>query len=475
LYKTETGGTEVPKMDHKTFRELGYQVIDWIADYMENGYPGPVSPNTKPGELLAELPTHPPEQGEPGEAVLRDFHNLILPKVTHWNDPRFYGYFPCNHSGPGILGDLLSAGLGVNAMSWATCPAATELEIRTLEWLGHMINLPWPGCIQDTASTGSLCAVLSAREAAATINKSGFYKEKPLTVYASEHAHSSVLKGVWIAGIGGDYIRNVPGDEHFAMRTDVLEEMIKEDLARGYHPCLVVSTVGTTSSTAVDPVPAIAAICDRHKLWHHVDAALAGSAAILPEMSWLMDGVDKADSFTFNPHKWLFTNFDCSAYFCKDPMALKRALAIQPDYLKTGYDAAAENFRYWSIQLGRRFRALKLWFVLRAYGVEGLREKIRLHIKMAQWFAEQVKAEPGLELIAEPKLNTVCFRTSDDERTKALMKAINDSGEALLTHTVLDGRYVIRVSFGQTHARFEHAEELWRLVLSNFLADSTTP
>ena len=451
-------------MDHQSFRQLGYQIIDWIADYMEEGYDGPVSPNTKPGELLAQLPDHPPQNAEPGESILQDFHDQILPKVTHWNDPRFFGYFPCNHSGPGILGDLLSAGLGVNAMSWATCPAATELEIVTLRWLGEMIGLDWPGCIQDTASTSNLCALLSAREAAGDINQSGFYGQAPLTIYTSEHANSSVLKGVWIAGIGEQYLRRIPGDAQFAMRTDLLEDWICADIDKGYKPCLVISTVGTTSSTGIDPVPEIARLCRQYGLWHHVDAALAGSAAILPEMRWLMEGVDEADSFTFNPHKWLFTNFDCSAYFCRDPKALKKALSIQPDYLKTDYDAAAENFRDWSIQLGRRFRALKLWFVIRAYGVSGLQAKIRLHLQMTKWFAARVSDDQRLLLVAEPMLNTVCFRTRENEQTQALMARINESGEAVLTHTVLDGHTVIRVSFGQTHARMEHVEKLWSLV-----------
>jgi len=331
-------------MERETFRRLGHQIIDWIDGYMADGYPGPVSPVTaKPGDLLARLPEDPPLEAESGDAVLADFHEMILPGVTHWNDPRFYGYFPSNNSMPGTLGDLLASGLNVNCMSWATSPAGTELEIRMLAWLGKMIGLPWPGCIQDTASTGTLAAILSAREKMAPVNQEGFYGGSPLVVYTSEHANTVVLKGCWIAGIGEKYLRNIPSDPvTFAMRADVLEARVAEDLAAGLRPCLVVSTVGTTSSTAIDPVARIAALCRRHGMWQHVDAAMAGSAAILPELQpLLMDGVAEADSFCFNPHKWLFTNFDCSAYFCKNPYYLKKALSIQPVFLDTAYDGAA--------------------------------------------------------------------------------------------------------------------------------------
>ncbi len=398
-------------MDSESFKDLGHQIIDWIDTYMEEGYDGPVSPvELEPGDLLARLPEEPPVQAEPGQDVFDDFRNLILPGVTHWNDPRFFGYFPCNNSRAGTLGDLLGSGLGVNCMSWATSPAGTELEIRMLEWLGKMIGLDWPGCIQDTASTGTLVAVLSAREKMAPVNKQGFYGQKPLVVYTSEHANTVVLRACWIAGIGEDYLRRIPSDENFAMSADLLEEQVERDISDGLQPCMVVTTVGTTSSTAVDPVARVAALCKKHGMWQHVDAAMAGSGAILPELrDWLMDGVAEADSFCFNPHKWLFTNFDCSAYFCKNPLYLKKALSIQPVFLDTPYDGAAENFRNWGIQLGRRFRALKLWWVIRCYGVDGLREKIRLHLRMARAFAEKVSDEPRLVLVTEPRLNTICF------------------------------------------------------------------
>ncbi len=451
-------------MNTDEFRRTGHQVIDWIADYMESGYTGRVSPDTTPGELLKLLPESPPRQGEPAEALLEDFHQLILPRMTHWNDPRFFGYFPCNHSRPGILGDLLSAGLGVNAMSWATSPAATELEIRMMQWLGRIIGLDWPGCIQDTASTATLCALLAARERLNPMNEDGAYGKRRFVCYTSDQAHSSVLKAVRIAGVGGRYLRLIPSDSEFAMRPYALEEAIQQDLQKGLQPGFVTATVGTTSSTGFDPVARLAPICRHHGLWLHVDAAMAGSAAILPEMGWLMEGVDQADSYLFNPHKWLFTNFDCTAFFCRRPRHLKQALAIQPEYLKTRHDAAAENFRDWSLQLGRRFRALKLWFVLRCYGVEGLQQKLRLHLKMARWFAEQVKACPQTSLLLEPRLNTVCFHLDSDERSEALLQSVNQSGQAFLTHTRLNDRYIIRASFGQTHSRVKHAEDLWRLI-----------
>lgn len=452
-------------MQHERFRQHGKDIIDWITAYMENGYDGPVFPKTKPGEVLAQLPDHPPEQAEPAEQVFGDFESLILPHTTHWNDPRFYAYFPANHSGPGILGDLLSAGLGVNAMSWVTSPSATELEMRMIDWLGHMLKLPWKGCIQDTASTATFCALLAAREQVADVNQEGLFQQQPMTVYASEHAHSSMQKAVWMSGIGERQLRLVPGnDTDFGMRADVLADLIQRDVADGFRPAFVMSTVGTTSSTAIDPLHAVADLCEQHGMWHHVDAALAGTAAILPEMRWILDGTERADSFCFNPHKWMFTNFDCSVLMVKSPNALKKAMAINPEYLKAGHDAVVENFRDWGPQLGRRFRALKLWYVIRCFGVAGLQEKIRTHLAMTRWLAAQVAEEPRTHLLAEPKLNTVCFHLDGDDATKALMQAINDSGEAYLSHTVLRGRYVIRVAVGQIHGTQAHIESLWQLI-----------
>jgi aromatic-L-amino-acid/L-tryptophan decarboxylase len=457
------------------FRQAGYQLIDWIADYMEKGYDGPVSPSSKPGALLEKLPLTVPKEGQGYEPILQDFFSDIVPGLTHWNDPRFFGYFPSNHSPPSILAELLSAGLNVNVMSWATSPAATELETRMMQWLGEMIGLPWAGVIQDTASTGTFAAVLSAREQIAQVNQAGFYQQNPLVAYASSQAHSSIKKAIRMAGIGDAWLREIPVDEAYALKPECLKMAIQEDRDKGYQPFLVIGTVGSTSTTAVDPISKIADICAEENLWLHVDGAMAGSAAILPEMRWLMDGVLKADSFLFNPHKWLMTNFDCTAYFCKNPMALKHALAIQPEYLKTQNDAVVENYRDWVPQLGRRFRALKLWFVIRYYGLNGLQEKIRLHLHMAQEFADWVETQSGFNLLERPKLNTVCFYLETDEETEALMQAVNTSGEAFLTHTRLDvlgpdsvqNRFVIRVSFGQTHSNLETLKHLCDVLQCN--------
>lgn len=450
-------------MDSQEFKHLGYEMIDWIADYLENGYQeGPVFPNVAPGNTLAQLPANPPQYPEPGSALFNDFKSIIVPGLTHWNDPRFFGYFPCNNSAPSVLAELLAAGVGVNTFSWITSPAATELEIRMMEWLGQMIGLEWKGVIQDTASSATLCALLSAREAMTGINFTGFAgQNQTLRVYVSDQTHSSVLKAGRVAGFGDANVVTLKTDASCTMNPQLLEDAFKADLAQGLTPCFVVATVGTTSSTAIDPVEAIAEICKRYGVWLHVDAALAGTAALLPEMRWLMTGVPQADSFLFNPHKWMFTNFDCCAYFCKDPLALKKAMALTPEYLKTQHDLAAENLRDWGLQLGRRFRALKLWFVIRSYGVEGLQQKIRLHLQMAKEFATLIGTHSHFHLIQEPVLNTVCFKLDTDALGEALLAAVNASGEAFLTHTRIEGCYVIRVSFGQTGAKVEDVARLW--------------
>lgn len=449
-------------MERKEFRDVGQDILEWIDTYMAEGYDGPVIPQAaEPGDLKAQLPSLPPQDGEPAEQIFADFKRLILPRVTHWNDPRFMGYFPCNNSRPGTLGDLLSSGLGVNCMNWNTSPAGTELELQMMAWLGSMIGLDWPGCIQDTASTATIVAVHSAREKVAPVNKTGYYGQKPMTVYASTHANMVINRACWITGIGSDYLRLIPGDENHAMRLDVLKEQIEADVAAGLRPCMVMSTVGTTSTTAFDPVAEISKLCEQYDMWHHVDAAMAGSAAILPEMrERIMDGVAEADSFCFNPHKWLFTNFDCSVYFVKNPYYLKKALSIQPVYLDTAYDGSAENLRNWSPQLGRRFRALKLWWVIRDYGVKGLQEALRMHLDMTQKFAKWVKGHDDLALLIEPSLNTVCFYMKDQDKTAGLMQAVNGTGKVFLTHTQIDGIYVIRVSFGQTYSDYSHLDLL---------------
>jgi len=473
-------------MDIAEFRSSGHRLIDWVADYLEHADRYPVMPDIQPGELSAKLPELAPDRGESMDAIFEDFQRLIMPAVTHWNHPRFFAYFPANHSGPSILAELLSAALGVNAMVWQSCPAATELEQVVMGWLARLLDLParMTGVIQDTASTATLCALLCARE-----RTTGFrYKASgpaalegsgPLVVYASSEAHSSVIKGARIAGFGTDGVHQVAVDADRGMDPADLARRIRADRAAGLRPCCVCATVGTTSSTAIDPVAAIGQVAAAEDLWLHVDAALAGSAAILPEMRWILDGIELADSFVFNPHKWLLTNFDCSAYFTAHPRVLTRTFSILPEYLKTEHDEQAVNFRDWGIQLGRRFRALKLWFVLRSYGAEGLRALIRSHLDMATGFAAWVDQSQDFERLAPVPLQTICFRYNPDkesaqslseaklnELNQALLAAINRSGVAFLTHTSLEGRTCLRLSIGQASTRPEHVEQVEQALMA---------
>jgi aromatic-L-amino-acid decarboxylase len=471
-------------MDSETFRRHGHEVVDWVADYLRDAGNYPVLPKVQPGQIRAQLPPQPPAGGEPMEAILRDFRNVILPGITHWNHPRWFAYFPANNSGPSILAELISAGLGVNAMNWQTSPAATELEERVMDWVRQMIGLPeeFRGVIQDTASTATLCALICARERASgfSVNRRGlpaWPAHRPFRIYASQEAHSSVEKGVRLAGFGSENLVKIPVDGKFAMDPAPLAAWIAADRASGYTPCAIVATVGTTSSTAVDPVPELARIALREGLWLHVDAALAGSAAILPEKRWLLEGCDGADSLVFNPHKWLFTNFDCSAFFVRRPEALTAAMSILPEYLRTDQDRQVTNYRDWGIQLGRRFRALKLWFVIRSFGVEGLQTKLRDHIAWAAEFAGWVDESPAFERLAPVPVNTVCFRFNPgkvkaepapeeelDRRNKALMDAVNATGRIFLTHTRLGGRYCLRLCVGQTQTRRDDVALAWELL-----------
>ena len=366
-------------MDSKDFRKYGHQLIDWMADYMENIEVYPVRSQVKPKEIIDQIPPEPPSNGEAFESLMKDFNDIILPGITHWQHPAFHAYFTGNASPPSILAEMLTATIGAQCMIWQTSPAAAELEERMMEWLRDMIHLPkaFSGVIQDTASTATLCAILTAREVHSNfqVNERGFYEQKKYIVYCSTQTHSSIAKAVKIAGLGKDHLRQVPVDDVFAMKPEALASMIEKDLAAGLHPLCVISTIGTTSSTAVDPVKSVAAVCERYNVWHHVDAAFAGTALMLPEMKHFTDGFDKIDTFVFNPHKWMFTNFDCTAYFVKDKGALIRTFEILPEYLKTKEGERVNNYRDWGIPLGRRFRALKLWFVIRSYGVSGLQEK----------------------------------------------------------------------------------------------------
>jgi aromatic-L-amino-acid decarboxylase len=460
------------------FRRAGHEIIDWIAAYLEDVERYPVLSQARPGEVRAKLPPSPPAEGEPFASILRDVDEIILPGVTHWQSPNFFAFFPSNNSYPSILGDLLSSGLGVQGMLWATSPACTELETHVMDWLVDMLALPdhfrstgsGGGVIEDTASTSTLVALLAARErATAGRGNTAGVDAGRLAVYASNQAHSSIEKAVRIAGIGSDNLRLIDIDDSFAMRPDILAARIAEDRAAGRTPAFVCATVGTTSSLAIEPLPAIGPICREAGAWLHVDAAMAGTAALCPEFRSIHDGLEFADSYVFNPHKWMLTNFDCSAFFVRDRAALISALSIVPEYLRNqaSESGAVIDYRDWQIQLGRRFRALKLWFVIRTYGVSGLREVVRRHVTLATEFAAWVEADPGFELAAPPSLNLVCFRLrSGDEATMAILDRLNSSGRLYLTHTKLANRVAIRMSIGQRSTERRHVEAAWAAIKS---------
>jgi len=456
-------------------RARGREALDWVARYQERIETFPVRSRAKPGEIYDALPTSPPPQGEPFAQVLEDLERIILPGITHWQSPSFFGYFPANASGPAILGELLCAGLGVQGMLWATSPSCTELETRVLDWLVEMLGLPEAFCskqrgggvIQDSASSATLRALLAARERAtgSATNRTGI--DRQLTAYGSVETHSSLEKAVKIAGLGSDNLRRVEPDAHHAMSPDALERAIVTDRAAGATPCFVCATVGTTSSGAIDPVPAIGAVCQRHGLWLHVDAAMAGTAALCAELRWIHAGLELADSYCFNPHKWMFTNFDCDCFYVAERRALTDALTILPEYLKNAASASGAVFDYrdWQIPLGRRFRALKLWLVIRHYGVEGLATHVRRHVRLAQALAAEIAADARFELATQPPLNLVCFRHKDgDDATSRIMETLNASGELFLTHTRLDDKLTLRLSIGGTWTEARHVERAWRAI-----------
>jgi len=460
-------------MDKESFRQYGYQFVDWLVEYFEKIETLPVKPSLKPGDVRKKLPEKPPVQGESMDSVFQDFQDIVLPGITHWQHPSWFAYFPANNSPPSILAEMLTAGLGAQCMVWQTSPAAAELEEVVMEWLRQMLGLPegMAGVIQDTASTATLVALLSAREEVTnfTANLRGI--QKPLTVYASEETHSSIEKGVKIAGYGLENLRYIPTDDKFAMIPEKLEEAIVKDKNKGFQPACVVGTVGTTSSTAVDPLAPIGKICRRHDVWFHVDAAFSGTAAILPEKKWMLEGVEYVNSFVFNPHKWMLTNFDCSAYFVKDEGALIRTFEIHPEYLKTGVDAEVKNYRDWGIQLGRRFRALKLWFVIRSYGVKGLQKIVREHIRLAEMVKDWVEQDERFELMAPVPVSLVCFRLNDgrdenqlNELNKEFLEGLNQTGKLLLTQTSLRGKYVLRMSIAARLTGEKHVREAWKLI-----------
>jgi aromatic-L-amino-acid decarboxylase len=462
-------------MSPDEFRQYGQDTVEWVARYMERVHEFPVLSRVRPGDIRAALPAAPPRDGEPFDAILGDLDRVILPGITHWQSPNFFAYFPANASGPAILGDLVASGLGVQGMLWATSPACTELETHVLDWMADMLGLPdrftartaGGGVIQDTASSATLCALLAARERATggAANERGVHG--PLTVYATSETHSSLEKAVGIAGLGRQHLRQVPVDEAYAMRPDALETMLQEDRAAGRMPCFVVATVGTTSSTAVDPVRPIGEVCRRYGVWLHVDGALAGNAAICPEFRWLHDGLELADSYCVNPHKWLLTNFDCDCFYVADRAALIRALSILPEYLRNQAteSGAVIDYRDWQVPLGRRFRALKLWFVIRWYGVAGLQQHIRHHVALAQAFAGWVRDDPRFEVVAPVIVNLVCFRhRGGDVVNQQLLDALNASGALYLTHTRLRDRLVLRLALGAPLTQRAHVEAAWRRI-----------
>jgi aromatic-L-amino-acid decarboxylase len=467
---------QIPEMKPDEFRKHAHELVDWMTGYMENVSSYPVKSTAAPGEIFKRLPDNPPENPEEFKSFFADFENIILPGITHWQSPNFFAYFPANSSPPSVLAEMLISVLGAQCMIWETSPAAAELEEKMMNWLKDMTGLPshFEGVIQDTASTATLAAILTAREKATgfSYNEEGSPVENRLRIYCSGQTHSSVEKAVKIAGLGRKNLVKVNVSEDYSMDTGALEKAINDDLKNGSTPCCVIATLGTTGTTAVDPLRLIGEICSKYNIWLHVDAALAGTALILPEFRWMTDGIEYADSFVFNPHKWMFTNFDCSAYFVRDAAMLIRTFEILPEYLKTRTRGKVNDYRDWGVPLGRRFRALKLWCVIRMYGVNGLREKVRYHIRIASELAGMISGEPDFEILAPVNLNTVCFRynpagRSGDEVNRIneeLNHRLNDSGRIYLTHTKLKGNYALRMVTAQTNVTLEHVEKAWDLI-----------
>jgi aromatic-L-amino-acid decarboxylase len=461
-------------MTPEEFRAAGHRLVDWIADYRARLESRPVMAQTPPGAVKARLPASPPLDPEPMDHVFRDVDDIVVPGLTLWQHPRFFGYFPANASLASVLGDLLSTGLGVLGLAWQSSPALTEVEEVVTDWMRQMLGLSgaWSGVIQDTASTSTLVALMCARERATgySLGRGGLQAEPaPLIIYTTAHSHSSVEKAALLAGFGRDHIRVVPHDTAYAMRAYALDALIQADLAAGHRPCAVVATTGTTTSAAMDPIAAIARVSGAHGLWLHVDAAMAGSAMILPECRYLWDGVELADSLIVNAHKWLGAVFDCSLYFVRDPEHLVRVMSTNPSYLQTAADGQVKNYRDWGLPLGRRFRALKLWFLIREQGVRGLQSRLRRDLENAAWLAGEIPGTPGWRVLAPVTLQTLCVRHEPaglegaelDRHTQAWAARLNQSGVAYLTPAVLDGRWMVRVSVGAEHTERRHVEQLW--------------
>lgn len=464
-------------MTNDEFRAAGHQLIDWLADYRDRVAELPVMARTRPGEVKAQLPTAPPLEPEPIAEILADLDRVVVPGLSHWQHPSFFGYFPCNGLPASVLGDLASTGLGVLGLSWQSSPALTEIEEVVTDWMRQMTGLStaWSGVIQDTASTCTLLALLCARERATgySLSRGGLQAEtQPLVVYTSGHSHSSVEKAALLAGFGRENLRVIEPDAQYGMRPSALEAAIRRDSTAGLKPCAVVGTTGTTTSTALDPIEELAAVTQPMGVWLHVDAAMAGSAMILPECRWMWQGIEGADSLVLNPHKWLGVAFDCSLYYVRDPDHLVRVMSTNPSYLRSPADAQVKNFRDWGLPLGRRFRALKAWFAIREQGVQALQDRLRRDLANARWFADQVRATAGWNVMAPVPLQTVCVRHQPpgldgealDQHTLDWARRINRSGRAYLTPAILDGRWMVRVSIGAIATTREHLEALWTLM-----------
>ena len=464
-------------MTPEEFRRLGYQIVDRIADYRATVAARPVMARTAPGEIKAALPVDPPQSPEPFDAILADVDRIVMPGLSHFQHPSFFGYFPSNGELSSVLGDYLSTGLGVLGLSWQSCPALTEIEEVVTDWMRRMTGLSaeWSGVIQDTASTCTLVALICARERATSfgLSRGGLQSEaQPLIVYTSAHSHSSVDKAALLCGFGRENVRHIPNDKDFALRSDALEEAIGADLAAGRKPCAIVGTTGTTGTTALDPIADMARIARHYGLWLHVDAAMAGSAMVLPECRWMWQGIEGADSVVLNPHKWLGAAFDCSLYYVRDPEHLIRVMSTSPSYLRTAEDDKVKNLRNWGLPLGRRFRALKLWFLIREQGVAGLQARLRRDLANAQWLLNEIRQTPDWRVLAPVPLQTLCVRHEPagltgealDAHTLAWADRINRSGAAYLTPAILDGRWMVRVSIGALLTEREHVEKLWRVM-----------
>jgi len=464
-------------MTPEEFRKFGYRVVDWITDYRGKVSELPVMARTGPGEVKARLPSDPPESPEPFDHIFRDLDEIILPGLSHWQDPRFFGYFPANGLLASVLGDYLSTGLGVLGLSWQSSPALTELEEVVTDWMRRMMGLSaeWSGVIQDTASTSTLVALLCAREKVSNygLDRGGLQgEERPLVVYDTANSHSSVEKAALLAGFGRNNLHVVAHDRNYAMSAHALRDAVERDLSSGAIPAAIVATTGTTTTTALDPIGAIVEIARAHGIWVHVDAAMAGSAMILPECRWMWNGVAGADSLVVNAHKWLGAAFDCSLYYVRDAEHLVRVMSTSPSYLQSGADGRVKNLRDWGLPLGRRFRALKLWLLIREQGVTGLQARLRRDLENAKWFAEQVGAAPHWRVLAPAPLQTVCVRHEPpgvagealDGHTLGWVERVNRSGQAYLTPAVLDGRWMVRVSIGAATTEREHVAGLWGLM-----------